>query len=230
MWFRYQADSLSNPTACSGQNREDYSPPVRISAGDLGLLLFDSSCAGEEPGSMACNKGQEATIYPSRFATVNNLANQAGGDNVLLTHTPIWTINGVQGGSPTWISQTLADATNHTLDPNIKTVLSGHVHLYEMLDFGSNPPMGQHRPPQVTVGSSGTTLDNQTWTDSQIIGQQQVDNVIVNNLITRRLFGYAVLQDSGGTWNLRYHDQSGGQVTGTNCTLNNQGTAFTNCM
>ncbi|WP_322768607.1 metallophosphoesterase [Frankia sp. Cr1] len=237
VYFRYQADTL-NATACSLLPPQYYTPPVRINAGTLGLLLLDSSCAAAE--SMAdCNQTPQQKIdeYTAEFNRVNaGLVQQ--GDNFLLSHSPIWTINGVTPhGNPEWVDHNLemsiTNTTVHQLDPRINLVLSGHVHLYQMLDFGSLT--SPHRPPQVTVGSSGTELDQQTWLDNQMINKD-VDGYPVRHLVTRPEFGYAVLRFIPGattppmtsdTWNLRYFDQFGNPSTGTNCNL--VGAQFPNC-
>ncbi|HTF08132.1 MAG TPA: hypothetical protein VK659_08175 [Asanoa sp.] len=103
--------------------------------------------------------------------------------------------------------------------------LSGHVHLYQMLDFGSL--ISPHRPPQITVGSSGTELDPKTWNDGDLINKP-VDGRPVGHLITISEFGYVVLRDSAGpTWKLRYFDRDGKRMPGTNCNL--VGAQFPNC-
>ncbi len=237
VYFRYQADTLST-TACTTTPPQYYTPPVRINAGALGLLLFDSSCAAAE--SMAdCSQTPQQKIdeYIKEFNLVNSsLVHQ--DDNFLLSHSPIWTINGVTPhGNPEWVDHTLETAVSQSkasqLNPGINLIFSGHVHLYQMLDFAT--PILPHRPPQVTVGSSGTELDQQTWLDNQMINKD-VDGYPVRHLVTRPEFGYAVLRFIPGatnppitpaTWNLWYFDQFGNPSTGTNCNL--AGTQFANC-
>ncbi|MEV0156855.1 metallophosphoesterase [Micromonospora sp. NPDC050686] len=225
VWFRYLATTPSL-TACNGPNPEDYSPPVRINAGTLGLLLMDTSCAGDEAPA-TCDQSHRVATYTTQFNQVNNALVQPG-DNFLLSHTPIWAIIRQTNGRPIWIDQDLetavASTTGGMLDPRINLILSGHIHLYQMLDFGTATP---RRPPQVTVGDSGTELDVKNWQDGAMIGQL-VDGLPVGHLITLQTFGYAVLRDVGATWNLRFFDQSGTVVPGTNCNLVNA--QFPNCI
>jgi hypothetical protein len=169
------------------------------------------------------------SVATTQFNQINNTLVGAG-DDFLLTHDPIWTIDGATaGGNPEWLDQRLAAAVSATtagmLSSQIRLVLSGHVHLYQMLDFGSLT--SPHRPPQITVGSSGTELDPKTWTDANLI-TKNVDGQPVGHLITHSAFGYAVLRDvTGPTWNLRYFDRTGKRVKGTNCNL--VSAQFPNC-
>lgn len=222
VWFRYLAADLK-PNAC-----DDYSPPVRINAGRLGLLLMDTSCASDEETPRSCNHSGLVGRYTAQFNEINSSLVR-GGDNFLLSHTPLWAVNGQTGASnPEWIDRDLDAALTasslHRLDSRVTFVLSGHVHLYQMLAVTSATTTP--RPPQLTVGAAGTTLDQQTWVDSQLINKP-VDNLPIAQLVTRREWGYAVLRDRTTTWNVRFLDQSGTRVTGTNCNL--VGSTFPNC-
>jgi hypothetical protein len=218
VWFRYLASRISQ-SGCDA-----YTQPTQIRAGSLSLILFDSSCASEQPVPPDCT-GMLAN-YTAQFDTVNNIVGM--GDNFLLTHSPLWAVNGQTGpATASWVDRLLDNALsmsqNHMLSPLVRLVLSGHLHLYEMLSFGTGA-----RPPQIVSGASGTQLDPVTWNDAQLVANQAVvDGLPIGNLVSRSIFGYAVLQDTGTTWNLQFHNQSGATVTGTNCTLS--GTQFTGC-
>ncbi|MGB2567959.1 hypothetical protein ACPFP2_05840 [Micromonospora citrea] len=153
-----------------------------------------------------------------------------GGDNFLLGHPPSWTIVGrTPFDNPVSIDQDLEAAvamtTSGMRDPRIDLVLSGHVHLHEMRDFGATTLT--RRPPQLTVGASGTALDQKTRQDSAMIGRP-VDGVPVGHLVTVQEFGYAVLRGTGTTWNLRFLNQFGTLAPSTNCDL--VGAQFPNCV
>ncbi|SCF46371.1 metallophosphoesterase [Micromonospora mirobrigensis] len=227
VWFRYLAPTLST-TACSPGAVQDYSPPVRLNAGTLGLLLTDTSCAGDDLNPPTCDTASGLARYTAQFNQVNNTLVRPG-DNFLLSHTPIWAVVAQNmAGNPVWITPVLENAVAATtvgmLDARIDLILSGHVHLYQMLDFGTATP---RRPPQVTVGDSGTALDDKNWQDANLINKP-VDGVPLVHLVTVRDFGYAVLRDVGTTWNLRHFDQAGAVVPGTNCNL--VGSEFPNCV
>ncbi|MDG4821066.1 metallophosphoesterase [Asanoa sp. WMMD1127] len=227
VWFRYLATTPS-ATACDAPNPEDYTPPARINAGTLGLLLMDTSCAADEENPPSCDHAGLVGRYTAQFNEINNSLVR-DGDNFLLSHSPLWTVNGrTPNDNPEWIDQNLdtalAASTLGRLDRRVTFVLSGHVHLYQMLAVDSAP--ATRRPPQLTVGSSGTTLDPQTWVDAQLIGKP-VDNLPIAQLVTRREWGYAVLRDLTTTWNVRFFDRTGDRVNGTDCDL--VGTTFPAC-
>ncbi|WP_143049652.1 metallophosphoesterase family protein [Asanoa ishikariensis] len=217
VWFRYLATTPST-TACSGSHPEDFTPPERIDAGTLGLIVMDTSCASDEGST--CDHGARLATYTAQFNEINNNLVR-GGDNFLLSHTPLWAVHGrTASNNPRWIDELLDDAVRasgaHQLDQRITVVLSGHVHLYQALDFGVTT--AARRPPQLTVGASGTTLDRQDWVDGDMIGKD-VDGEPLGQLITRREFGYAVLRDLSPRWNVRFFDQAGTVVAGTDCDL-----------
>ncbi|GAA1406657.1 metallophosphoesterase family protein [Catellatospora coxensis] len=228
VWFRYLAPTPSL-TACGAPNPEDFSRPVRIDAGTLGLLLVDTSCASDEANPPSCALAQRPARYTAQFNEVNNSLVR-DGDNFLLSHTPIWAVRGeTAAGNPVWIDEILSDAVAATslgiLDRRIDLVLAGHIHLYQLLTFDASAQF--HRPPVVTVGASGTELDPKTWQDSALIGKL-LDAVAIGELITVDRFGYGVLRDTGTTWNLRFFNQFGTRVPGTNCNL--VGARFPNCV
>jgi hypothetical protein len=212
-WFHYLADELRGDRSCV-----DYTAPVEITAGTLNLISVDSSLAKDGPAAAA-----QVMIYKQQFNRVNTLASaHPNKDYFLFTHKPMWMVKAAGAGGTTSLTQTLEDAlthsTLHRLADNIRLVLSGHVHIYQMLDF--NTP----RPPQLTVGSSGGPLDN--GPDDTKVPGQQVDGQTVNQSVTQEqnpptglmgVFGYAVL-DTNSTWELTFHGTTGA-VLGQRCDL-----------
>jgi hypothetical protein len=131
---------------------------------------------------------------------------------------------GAAPGAVEWATHVLAagvaGTTQGRLADNIRLVLSGHIHLYQMLDFNTA------RPPQLTVGSSGGPLDRGP-VDGNVVGQPVgTPPQPVHQSVTQEqnppggpgVFGYAVLRDTGGVWNLAFHDAAGA-VRGQTCTL-----------
>jgi hypothetical protein len=227
VWFRYLANDVST-TACTTMNpHEDFSPPERIPAGTLTLINMDTSCASDEGQQQTCDRNARLATYTAQFNRINS--NLGVGDNFLLSHTPLWAVYRRDANNdPVWIDELLEDAvrasTLQQLNTGINAVLSGHVHLFQALDFGNSP--AEYRPPQLTVGASGTTLDPQNWRDADMINKT-VDQLPLARLITRREWGYAVLHDGATTWQVRFFDQQGNPVSGTGCDL---GTGqFVNC-
>ncbi|WP_432168835.1 metallophosphoesterase family protein [Streptomyces sp. 1222.5] len=216
-WFRYLADDLRANGSCS-----IYTPTTPIRAGTLNLVSVDSSFA--DPGDTGSTT--QAGIFTRQFEAVNQAAQQhPGNDYFLFTHKPLWMVKAA-GTLPQNV-----ESVTHVLDAavagtglhrpadNVRLVLSGHIHLYQMVDFDTR------RPPQLTVGSSGGPLDNGP-DDTKVVGKligtppQAVHQSITQEQTPGGLgvFGYAVLTDSGGTWNLTFHDAAGA-VRGKTCAL-----------
>ncbi|MGX5187170.1 metallophosphoesterase family protein [Streptomyces avermitilis] len=162
-WFRYLADELRDNGSCSL-----YTVHATIRAGTLNLVSVDSSYA--DPADNG-NTGQR-DIYTRQFDAVNRAARQhPTEDYFVVTHKPLWMVKAVGSmtGSVEWVTHVLDEAVANTqrgrLADNVRLALSGHIHLYQMVDFNTV------RPPQLTVGSSGgRPLDNGP-DDSKFVGQ-----------------------------------------------------------
>lgn len=220
-WFRYFATVPQKNNECFSVPQTQ-TEPVQINAGTLHFVLFDSSSASER------NKPDQAQAaqYAKWFDEVNALAaNHPTHDYFLITHKPLWMVKRASSGAVTWINPTLASAVGQTakgaLAGNIDLVMSGHVHLYQMLDF-----LNSSRPPQLTVGSSGTTLD--TPPDDTKVTGKKVDGQTVQHSVSRGVHGYAMLRDTGGQWHLTFHGVSG-QAWPLDCTLSTGATKEFDC-
>ncbi|MFJ9927899.1 metallophosphoesterase family protein [Streptomyces misionensis] len=216
-WFRYLADVLRSDGRCI-----TYSPTASIRAGTLNLVSVDSSFA--DPGDTGSTA--QTAVFTRRFDAVNQAAQQhPANDYFVFTHKPVWMVKaaGTLPQNVEWATHVLDAAVAatgpHQLADNVRLVLSGHIHLYQMLDFDTP------RPPQLTVGSSGGPLDNGP-DDTKVVGKEiGTPPQAVHQSITQEqtpggpgVFGYAVLADDGGTWNLTFHDASGA-VRGQTCAL-----------
>ncbi|HEU5023785.1 MAG TPA: metallophosphoesterase [Spirillospora sp.] len=201
-WFRYLATTPQKDNECYTLPQPQVEPE-QINAGTLHFVLFDSSSAddGTQPDKT------QAGLYAKWFDEVNDLAaNHPTHDYFLITHKPLWTVKQASSTAVTWTNPTLASGLAHSakkaLAPNVRLVLSGHLHLYQMLDFAKST-----RPPQLTVGSSGTTLDTAP-DDTKVMGKT-VDGETVKNSISHDVHGYAMLVDKAGRWHLTFRDSSG---------------------
>ncbi|MET7297893.1 metallophosphoesterase [Embleya sp. NPDC005575] len=214
-WFRYLADSLRDDGRCTPYT----TPPAVIRAGTLNLVSVDSSFADpDDDGTMTQAQINE---YTGQFTAVNqDAALHSGNDYFLFTHKPLWMVKsaGFTQGNVTWATHVLDAAVTNTglgrLADNVRLVLSGHIHIYQMIDF--NTP----RPPQVTVGSSGgEPLDNGPI-DSNVTRQSvgTPPQPVTQSITQAHIYGYAVLRDNGGAWDLTFHDTTGA-LQGQTCTL-----------
>ncbi|MEW2285133.1 metallophosphoesterase [Streptomyces sp. NPDC047841] len=219
-WFRYLADDLRDDGSC-----DRFTDPVAIRAGLLNLVALDSSYA--DPGDTGSTAGK--AVFTRQLNQVNQYARRRPGEDFFLfTHKPLWMVKaaGHTTGDVTWLTRVLGDAVAdtalHRLARNVRLVLSGHVHLYQMVDFGTV------RPPQLTVGSSGGPLDNGP-DDLLVLGQpvgtppQPVHQSItqtVGPMGGTGIAGYADLGHSsaGDTWVLTFRTTNG-RVLGPTCRL-----------
>ncbi|MEW1775102.1 metallophosphoesterase [Streptomyces sp. NPDC086777] len=210
-WFRYLADVLRSNGSCS-----DFTPPAFIRAGTLNLVNVDSSQADPNDNGSTANLGR----FTGYFDAVNQNAAQPGRTNqdyFVFTHKPLWMVKaaapppnpGVE--APTRVLAAAVGNTNlGRLRDNVRLVLSGHIHLYQMLDFNTS------RPPQLTVGSAGGPLDmgpvdgnangKMIGTPLQVVNQTMTQEQTPGGL---GIFGYADLRDVGGTWDLVFRDSNG---------------------
>ncbi len=196
-WFRL-FDPRPIPATC-----EDFTDPYAIAAGEVQLLLFDSSIADDfeaDPDQVA--------VYTPQFAALHNLAQ---GDAWLLTHRPMWIFGhaGIKDGVEQLFrdNPTLQAASQSALPSSVQLVLSGHIHLLELLSFAG-------RPPQFAVGNGGTSLDHTVTTPLaglEIAGATVATGVVIDQ------FGFVTMERSGRDWIVTAHAvNSAPQIT---CTL-----------
>ena len=209
VWFRYQAAELRADDSCS-----EYTDPISIHAGKQGFILFDSSFADEDGQKV---NQEQVKKYTPQFAAVNGTLAKESAESFLLTHQPLWAVTSAGQTEVASANHTLDASGGSKLDERIKLVLSGHVHIYQRIDFAA----ASKRQPQLVVGSSGTELD-QAVDDAKVVGKK-VDGEEVSSSKTLAEFGYAVLRDSSGSWVLDYYGRSG-QSLDKPCTL--KGTTF----
>jgi hypothetical protein len=187
-WFRYLEPRPS------GAGCARYTPPYAVDLGDLRLLAFDSSSASDrraEPEQLAALRPQFAA-----------LADLASGETWFVTHRPIWGV-GHKGfglledgddpgpeppGPPEELfvtNPTLQAASRNALPAAVKLVLSGHIHLFELVSFA------QRRAPQIVVGDSGTELDPLVVKD---LRGQRIAGIPVAHAKAVKRFGYLTIE------------------------------------
>src|SRR6185369_3160552 len=81
--------------------------------------------------------------------------------------------------------EVLQEASANSFPAGVRLFIGGHVHLFETLTFGAG------RPPQMTVGNSGTALDPPITTPLaglEIAGRKVTDGDAVDR------FGYVTVE------------------------------------
>lgn len=198
VWFRF-LDPRPFDGGCT-----DYTEPYAIEAGGVQFLMLDSSAASDTTVDPS-----QAAAYRQQFETIRRLAGERA---FLVTHRPMWAFgrSGVQDGREVLFrdNPTLQVASGNELPASVEAVLSGHVHVFQLLGFDTA------RPPQVLVGNSGTELDPVVTTP--LAGLQIADATVATG-DTLAEFGFATLEAEGADWRLTWRDMAGERL-GT-CTL-----------
>jgi hypothetical protein len=136
-WFRFLEPRPMPPTC------QDLTVPYSVNLGGVGMLVLDTALASDRPPL-------NPDPYVSQFAALRTMA---GSNAWLLAHKPMWgLLPDSSGASVTGLNPTLQAASGNSLPPNIRLVVTGHIHLAEVLTFTGD------RPPQIVAGISGTLL------------------------------------------------------------------------
>ncbi|HYH11937.1 MAG TPA: metallophosphoesterase [Thermomicrobiales bacterium] len=173
-WFRY-LDPLPMPVTC-----QDYTDPYLLEIGDVRAIVMDSATAGDVSSDDDMNEA-----FREQFAEVERLAED--GPAWLLTHRPFWSIAATDDGQTEWTTSTYTGAGYEQPPTEIDMVVSGHVHLAEVLEFTE----ASGRPVQVIAGNSGTNLESM---DSGVFtGSEVGDETLIQGLRYRE-FGFVGLE------------------------------------
>ena len=162
-WMR-----LLDPRADAG-DCADTSPPYRIHAGGLDLMVFDSADADDTKPDP-----KKVAVYAAQFAQL--LAN-APAHSWLLTHRPVWAPGHGKDAGQT-INQTLQAAIKGHIPAGLDMVVSGHVHDFTAYAFGPQ------RPSQLIAGVGGDRMDD--------LPSQKLVGVTIDGMKTTR--GFALEQ------------------------------------
>jgi hypothetical protein len=186
-WFYYL-----DPRPWPAAGCEVYSRPYLVRLGKFELLMLDSSAVNEnvaEPAQVEQLAAQLASLQPANAWLVD--------------HHPFWGLRTDENGGdakPAPISAPLQAAWDRAKPRGITMVLSGHVHLFELLGFDNG------RPPQVVAGDGGTMLAGPL--------PQRLDGITVEGGAmvsgqSRHEFGYTVLEKSRTGWKLELKTPAG---------------------
>jgi hypothetical protein len=164
----------------------DYTPPYEVRAGDMRFIVIDSSAVSD------------STVDPDQVNVIANelglYTNKAAGAWMMLHH-PIWAFGKYGGETPVmWTAWNQLGANA----PNPALMLTGHMHLLEMISYADN------RIPQLVVGNSGTALDNAAPPPASPVGGRDIANFFAHDQ-----FGWVAATESAGTWTFDIRDTAG---------------------
>jgi hypothetical protein len=204
VWFRFLDPRPLSPECA------DYTEPYAIEGAGPQLLMLDSSAANDDTIDPA-----QVALYQPQFAAIDALARD---DALFLTHRPIWGFghDGVQDGMEVLFEDnvTLQAASDSVLPPGVRAVLSGHIHLLELLSFDGP------RPPQLIIGNSGVAMDDPITTP---LPGLTIAGATVRDGLTYVEFGFTTLERDVGGWRVVTRDRNGAPLT--ECFLSRDGLA-----
>lgn len=196
-WFHY-LDPHAYQAAC-----QVYTEPYVASLNGLTLAVIDSAAAADTNDTP-----EEAREYTQEF---QNLAEIAPSGSWLVTHRPVWGILEGSKGEFEVENATYAASTSDRLGGDYALVLSGHIHLAEVIAFDQDSA----KPPQIIAGNSGTALDD-IPTASPTAGQ--LGDPTVEDAETLSSFGFMTLEPDGSRWVATQRNKSGAPLV--RCALN----------
>ena len=162
---------------------QDYSPAYLIKLGTFELVMLDSSKVTEDQPD-----AKQTKTYAAQLASVH--ATNAW----LVDHHPIWGFKEGPPGAPVVpVTPVLQEAWDRASPAHIHLVLSGHVHLFELMSYDRT------RPTQLVTGDGGTNLADPI--PDSVNGTLVRGNAVVASQ-TQRQFGYTLLVKSGKAWQL----------------------------
>lgn len=198
VWFRFLDPRPYDPDCVN------YNEPYAIEVGGLQLLMFDSSNASDTSVDPA-----QVAVYRLQLDEMRRLA---GPRSFVVTHRPFWVFGhaGEMDGQEVLFrdNPTLQAASENQLPSGVEAVLSGHVHLFQLLSFD------QARVPQLVVGNSGTELDPAVTTP---LDGLEIAGATVAVGETLDQFGFATMEAAGAGWHLTVRDMGGGVLR--ECTI-----------
>ena len=158
---------LGAPGAVGPLTPHDYTDPYVVKAGQVSLLMFDSSdsnTTAPDTKTISTDGRTLPQIYTQQLQAI--LPSLANSNVFYVTHKSSYDIrpaklNGSFAGGDATQQSVFDGITPGTVPAPIKLLVSGHDHQFQVVDFQSN------YAPQLVVGNSGTLLDNNSGTQPQ---------------------------------------------------------------
>ena len=144
-WFYYLDP---RPLTLEGKDCKVYSAPYVIRLGKFELAMLDSSPVNEDQA-----EEKQVAEYAKQLTAIEAMLH--GKRAWLADHHPFWGLK-TEGQKTEAISAPLEAAWDRVAPKHIGLILSGHVHLFEILSFAGTGKTT--RPPQIVAGDGGTAL------------------------------------------------------------------------
>ena len=149
----------------------DYTEPYVVKAGQVSLLMFDSSDSNTSAPDTTTKSVDGRTIPQIFTAQLQSVLPSLANTSVFyVTHKAVYDIrpaklNGNLAGGDATQQSVFDGVTPGSVPAQIKLLISGHDHQFQVVNFAAN------YAPQLVVGNSGTLLDNNSGTQPQTFTQ-----------------------------------------------------------
>jgi hypothetical protein len=203
-----------------GEYSEPYAVPI---ATDTELIVFDSSRVGVN--RLAVTDPMYQT-YTAQMRQAFALASRRPGvRSIFMNHHPILAFAPDPRTQPTGLypgneslQSVLQRINAEMLFPkNVEALLSGHVHLFEMVSYATLLPT------QIVSGNGGTQVDVPLPRDLPS-GATPAPGAVIERIVATNRYGYMTLErdDPGSGWRMQARDRNGNVLT--TCTLRDRKT------
>jgi hypothetical protein len=170
---------------------EDYTKPYTITLGKFQLVMLDSS-ATEQSG---LDEKDQVVDFTSQLLSLHPQ------NAWLVDHHPFWGFASAAFPIPPIpIDSQLEDAWNRANPTGYSLVLSGHVHLFEVVNMDGG------RPPQLVVGDGGTSMAEPIRISLKGVA---IKGQVVAGDETEQEFGYTLFTKSASGWDFVLKDRAG---------------------
>ncbi|HEY2968011.1 MAG TPA: metallophosphoesterase [Casimicrobiaceae bacterium] len=228
-WWRFlDPRPLVPDRDCNDPARDeagDYSEPYTVPiAADTELIVFDSSRVGID--RLAVTDPMYRT-YTAQMRQAFALAGRKPGThNLFMNHHPILAFApdsrtqpaGLYPGNQS-LHSVLQPINAELLFPkNVDALLSGHVHLFEMVSYATA------QPTQIVSGNGGSWADLPLPRDLPP-GATPAPGAVVESIVTTDRYGYLTLErdaEGSGAWRIQARDREGRMIT--TCSLRDRKT------
>ena len=133
----------------------------------------------------------------------------------MLGHRPLWGVRPTDkaGANVEPMNVTLQNALSHAsaLSPEVELIMTGHIHLGEVISFKGG------RPPQMVAGTGGTLMLPSI--SAKLVGMQ-IDGAMVEDAAVLSQYGFFTFEPESNAWRVTFRDVDG--MTRARCTLENK--------
>jgi hypothetical protein len=193
-----------------GDYSEPYAVPFDAGAGaDTQFIVFDSSLVGVAPLPPASEMFKN---YHAQLERAFALAARRP-QTFFMNHHPVLAFapNPAQPSAPypgngalQSVLQTLAPTV--LFPPNVAALISGHVHLFEVVSFTTPQPV------QLVSGNGGD------WIDTPLplplaAGTTPFPGAVVSGIVATNRFGFMTMERAGSGWTMTARDRTGSPLT-----------------